>query len=98
MTHNAYRYYIVNTDATTLSELAALNINVNNYSTDGTIAIVDNNDNILPALTTYGALPSYVAETMDAKDLSNEEALIIQSYIASSNGASDGYTFNNKGV
>ena len=94
MSHNTYRYYIVNTDETTISELAALGIIIKNTSTDGTICIVDNKDNTLPVLTTYGLLPYYVIEEFDPTDLSMEEALIIKSYLATSKGAVDGYTFN----
>ena len=88
------KYVLVGTDATTVSELAAANIVIKHKSTGGSLVIIDDHDNEIPTLSSYPALPGYVAESIDPKNMSVSEARTLQSYYATTNGGSDGYNYD----
>ena len=95
---NGYRYMLVGTDATTISELAANGFVLTNISTDGGLAIIDDHGVTIPVLSSYPSKPSYLLEVIDLKNMNQSEARIVQAYSATTNGNTNGYRFNTKGT
>jgi len=99
MSHNTYTYTVWKTDATSLTERATAGYPQGKTSTDGLLVVGDKRDNVEPSQTTVPTKPSYVTESMpNWPYLNHEEVLKFISYMATSSGAGDGYTFNPKGA
>jgi len=96
---NGYTYTVYATDATSLEEIATAGYPQGKTSTDGSLIIVDNQCNSEPTQTTVPTKPAYVVETMSNWPYINHtEARQLFAYQATSNGASDGYYYNNVGA
>jgi len=94
---NDYTYTVWCTDATSNAEAVAAGYSETNFSTDGLLCIADKCDNSEPTQTTVPTKPTYVVEEMpNFPYLSYTEARQLIAYEATSDGASDGWYYNNR--
>jgi len=95
MAHSSYTYTVWATDSTSLDEKDTAGYPVGKISTDGNLVIAHNQCTSEPTQTTVPTKPSYVTESMpNWPYLSLTEANQLVSYMATTIGASDGFSHN----
>lgn len=94
----SHTYYVCKTDATNKADAESKDLSLRNYSTDGLLAICQSHDDGV-LLVDPPTKPSYVIELMvDWPKIELVDALLLDKYQATLDGASDGWSFSSKGV
>lgn len=96
---NLFMYHVFKTNAASIAELESQGFCAKVLSTDGLLTVVDKQDTEAVTITDVPTKPSYVLEEMpNWPCLSHAEARQLASYQATTQGASDGWFYSDKGI